>query len=153
MKLLKLLSNASITKKSLISTLVSALVLIGMAVLAISSFGAFQSANDLQGKSTDLMSQARDAWIDLARGQSSLYRAINLRSQNVEGAIVRTAKNDATQAINRSKQQLASLGLGGLPLDAQLAADATKAVDAYAAAAAQAASFVEEEMPSMRRCS
>ena len=145
MKALKLLSNASITAKSLFSTLISALVLIGMAVLAISTFGAFQSANDLQGKSTALMSQARDAWIDLARGQAALYRAINLKSQNVELAIIRTAKNDATQAINRSKQTLASLRLGGLSLDAQLATDAGKAVDAYAAAAAQAAAFVEDD--------
>jgi methyl-accepting chemotaxis protein len=145
MKLLKLLSNASVTAKSLISTLISALVLIGMAVLAISSFSAFQSANELQGRSTDLMSQARDAWTDLARGQAALYRAINLKSQNVEVAIIRTAKNEATQAINRSKQGLASLRLGGLPLDAQLAPDAAKAVDAYAAAAAQAAGFVEDD--------
>ncbi len=145
MKLLKLLINASITAKLLISTAISALVLIGMVMLAITSFGALQSANDLQDKSTGLMSQARDAWIDLARGQAALYRAINLKAQNVEVVHVRTAKNDATQAINRSKQALASLRLGGLPLDAQLVSDASKAVDAYAAAAEQAASFVEED--------
>ena len=69
---MKLLNNLSITSKSLISTLISALAVIAMAVLAMSSFVAFQNANDLQSKSTDLMSQARDAWIDLARGPAAL---------------------------------------------------------------------------------
>ena len=59
------------------------------------------------------MSNARGAWIDLAHGQAALYRAINLKSQNVEVALVRNAKNDATQAINRSRQKLASLKLDG----------------------------------------
>ncbi len=142
---MKLLNNLSITSKSLISTLISALAVIAMAVLAMSSFVAFQNANDLQSKSTDLMSQARDAWIDLARGPAALYRAINLKSQNVEVGIVRSAKNDAVQAIGRSRQTLASLKLKGLPIDDQLATDAAKAVDTYSSAAMQAASFVEED--------
>jgi methyl-accepting chemotaxis protein len=142
---MKMLNNLPITAKSLISTSISALVVLGMAVLAITSFSAFQNANDLQGKSTDLMSQGRDAWIDLARGQAALYRAINLKSQNVEVGIVRAAKNDATQAINRSKQKLTTLKLDGLPLDSQLVTEASKAVDAYSGAALQAASFVEED--------
>src|SRR6185312_14888938 len=111
---MKLLNNLSITAKSLVSTLFGTAVLVGMAALALSSFIAFQSANDLQGKSTALMTQARDAWIGLARGQAALYRAINLKGQNVEVAIVRTTKNDAVQAINGSKQQLGSVKLEGL---------------------------------------
>jgi len=142
---MKMLNNLPITAKSLISTSISALVVLGMAVLAITSFGAFQGANDLQGKSTDLMSQGRDAWIDLARGQAALYRAINLKSQNIEVSIVRAAKNDAVQAISRSRQKLATLKLEGLPLDSQLVTEASKAVDAYSNAALQAASFVEED--------
>ena len=153
MKLLKLLINASITAKLLISTAISALVLIGMAMLAITSFGALQSANDLQGVSTALMSQARDAWIDLARGQAALYRAINLKAQNVEVAHVRTAKNDATQAINRSKRALASLRLEGLPLDTQLVPDASKAMEAYAAAAEQASAATQQVSASTQEVS
>jgi hypothetical protein len=70
---MKLLNNLSITAKSLLSTLIGVLVVIGMAALAMSGFVAFQAANDLQGSSTELTSQGRDAWIDLARGQSALY--------------------------------------------------------------------------------
>ena len=81
------------------------------------------------------MSQARDAWIDLARGQAALYRAINLKSQNVEVALVRAAKNDAVQAIDRAKKSLASLKTAGLSIDAQLVTKAAKAVGDYADAA------------------
>ena len=142
---MKLLNNLSITAKSLISTLIGVLVVIGMAVLAMSSFIAFQTANDLQNESTGLMTDARAVWIDLARGQAALYRTINLKSQNVEVGLVRKAKDDALQAIKRSQQKLASLKPGGLKIDGQLATDASKALDAYSGAAMQAAGFVEDD--------
>jgi methyl-accepting chemotaxis protein len=145
MRLLQPLNNASITVKSLISPLIGALVLLGMAGLAIWSFIEVRAANDEQNAAVTLMSQARDAWIDLARGQSALYRAINLKSSNVEVALIRGAKNDATKAIDRAKQGLASLKLANLPIDAQLATNAAKSVGNYADAAGQAASFVEED--------
>jgi methyl-accepting chemotaxis protein len=145
MQILKPLYNASITVKSLVSTLLGTLVLIAVAGLSISGFIEFQSANKEQGAAVDLMSQARDAWIDLSRGQAALYRAINLKSQNVEVALVRSAKNDALQAIDRAKKALWSLKLSDLPIDAQLATGAAKAVDVYSAAAVQAAAFVEED--------
>ena len=81
---MKWLNNLSITGKSLISTLIGVLVRVGMAWLAISSFIEVQRADDQQSAATEVMSQARDAWIDLARGHAALYRAINLKSQNVE---------------------------------------------------------------------
>ena len=142
---MKLLNNLSITAKSLISTLIGVLVVIGMAVLAISGFVAFQGANDLQSVSTALMTDARDGWIDLARGQAALYRAINLKSQNVEVGLIRRAKDDATRSIKRSRQRLATLKIGELPIDQRLVTDAINAMDAYAGAAAQAASFVEDD--------
>jgi methyl-accepting chemotaxis protein len=142
---MKLLNNFSITVKTLLSTLIGVFVVIGMAVLAITSFGAFHSANDLQGGSTALMSDARDAWVELASGQASLYRAINLKSQNVEATLVRKAKDEAEQRIKRSLQRLAAVKLEGLPIDHQVVSDASNAVNAYAAAATQAASFVEDD--------
>jgi methyl-accepting chemotaxis protein len=142
---MKWLNNLSITGKSLISTLISVLVLVGMAWLAIASFIDAQRADDEQGAATVVMSQARDAWIDLARGHAALYRAINLKSQNVEVALVRGAKNDPVQAIDRARKSLASLKTTGLSIDAQLVTKAAKAVGDYAGAALQAASFVEED--------
>src|SRR5215475_10525470 len=123
---MKLLRNLSITAKSLISTMIGLLVVIGVALLAIISFSAFQSANDLKGLSTGLINDARDGWTDLARAQSSLYRAINLKSRNVEVGLVRKAKVEATQSIKRSQYRLASLKLGSLPVEHQLVSDAAK---------------------------
>jgi methyl-accepting chemotaxis protein len=145
MKLLKLMNDASITLKSLISAPIGVLVLVGMAGLAISGFVEAERADEAQGAATTLMSHARDAWIDLARGHAALYRAINLKSQNIEVAIVRAAKNDAGQAIDRAKKALASLEISKLPIDPHLATKAANAVGDYAGAAGQAASFVEED--------
>ena len=142
---MKRLNNLSITGKSLISTMIGVLVLVGMGWLAISSFIEAQRANDEQSVATEMMSQARDAWIDLARGHAALYRAINLKSQNVEVALVRGAKNEVVQAIDRAKKSLASLKVTGLPIDPQLVTKAAKAVGDYGGAAGQAASFVEED--------
>ena len=142
---MKLLNNLPITGKSLISTVLGALVVVGMAGLAVSSFSAFQAANDTQGKSTELMNQGRDAWIELARGQAALYRSINMKAQNVEVGLVRAAKSEATTAIGRARQKLAKLDTAGLVVDGQIVSDAVKAVEDYAAAALQAASFVEED--------
>jgi methyl-accepting chemotaxis protein len=145
MKLMQLANNASITTKSLTSAAIGAVVLIAMAGFAISSLLEIQRAAHEQNAAVEVMSQARDAWIDLARGHAALYRAINLKSQNVEVALVRSAKNDALQAISRATKGLGSLKLSSLPIEAQLTTDAAKAVSAYANAAGQAASFVEDD--------
>ena len=91
------------------------------------------------------MNQGRDAWIELARGQAALYRSINMKAQNVEVGLVRAAKSEATTAIGRARQKLAKLDTAGLVVDGQIVSDAVKAVEDYAAAALQAASFVEED--------
>jgi len=145
MKLLRLATDASITTKSLTSALIGAAVLIAMASFAIAGMLQIRQANREQGAAVAVMSQARDAWIDLARGQAALYRAINLKSQNVEIRLVSAAKDDALQAIGRSTRGLSSLRVSGLPIDPRLAADAAKAVATYADAAGQAASFVEAD--------
>jgi hypothetical protein len=142
---MRMLNNASITAKSLISTLVGALVLIGMAMLAITSSLEFQRQNDVQNEAGAVMNQARDAWIDLSRGQAALYRAINLKAQNVEVRIVRAAKDEFSGASDRAKSGLAGMKLGDLPIDPSLARKAARAVEQYAGAAGQAASFVEED--------
>ena len=92
-----------------------------------------QSLRRVQGLSTELMNQGRDALIDLARGEAALYRSINLKSQNVEASLIRAAKDDSTQSIKGSHEKLAALKLEGLSLDRQILSDAVNAIDAYAA--------------------
>ena len=139
------LNNASITARSLISTLVGALVLTAMASLTMTSLLEFQRENGLQNASTAAMSQARDAWIDLSRGHAALYRAINLKSQNVEVAMVRAAKNEFVQASSQAKRGLDSLKLAEVAIDPAIATKAAPAVEQYLGASNQAASFVEED--------
>ncbi|HEX3994249.1 MAG TPA: hypothetical protein VHX39_24015, partial [Acetobacteraceae bacterium] len=139
------LNNASITVKSLMSTLVGAVVLIAMALLTMTSLLEFQRANDLQNATTLAMSQTRDSWIDLSRGQAALYRAINLKSQNVEIGTIRAAKNEFTQASTHAKHGLDSLKLTTVAIDPALATKAAQTVEQYLSASNQAASFVEED--------
>ena len=145
MKLTGLLNNVSITMKVLVSTLLGALVLIGMAGLSITGFIQIRAANQQENAAVGLMSQARDGWIELSRGQAALYRAINLKSQNVEVGLILVAKNSAVEAIEKAKKSLGSLPMAGLAIDPQLGAAAVKAAGAYADAAEQAASFVEAD--------
>jgi hypothetical protein len=142
---MRLLNDASITAKSLISTLVGAIFLVAMAAVAIVSLVEIQHANDAAGRASAMRAGARGAVGDLARGHAALYRAINLKSQNVEVRIVRVARTDFSQAIDSAKSGLGAVRLTGLPIDPQLLTDAVKAFDQYAEAANQAASFVEDD--------
>lgn len=142
---MRMLTNASIAVKSLLATLAGAIFLIAMATLAIISLVAIQHASSAANRATELRAGARAAWNDLSRGHAALYRAINLKSQNVEVGIIRVAKNDFVQAIDSAKASLASIKLADLPISPQALADTVKAFDQYAEAANQAASFVEDD--------
>src|SRR5258708_34294623 len=139
------LNNASITAKSLISTLIGVFVVIAMATLTMTSLLEFERENALQNATTVAMSQARDAWIDLSRGHAALYRAINLKSQNVEVVLVRAAKNEYVQASGRAKHGLDTLKLANVAIDPALASKAAQTVEQYVGASNQAASFVEDD--------
>jgi methyl-accepting chemotaxis protein len=142
---MKLFNNAPITVKSLLGTLLSALVLIGMATIATVSLREIQATNAAANAADTMRGHASAAWNDLSRGHAALYRAINLKSQNVEISLVRAAKNDFTQAIGRAKASLAALDMTGLPIDAQFKPKTVAAFQQYADTAGQAASFVEED--------
>jgi methyl-accepting chemotaxis protein len=139
------LNNASIAAKSLISTLIGALMLIAMALLTMASLFEFQHQNDLQNDTTAAMSQGRDIWLDLSRGQAALYRAINLKSQNVEVTKVRAAKDEFSQASGQAKHGLDSLHLTNVAIDPALAGKAAQTVEQYIGASNLAASFVEDD--------
>ena len=145
MQIVKSLNNASITVKSLISTLSGVLVVLALAGLATFSLMAVRDARDAADGAVMLRAGARSVEAALAGGQSALYRAINLKSQNVEPALVHTANAKAEQAIAATHQAMAALHVDGVAIDPQLLATAAKSIDAYAAAASQAAGFVEED--------
>jgi methyl-accepting chemotaxis protein len=142
---MKLLVNASITAKSLIASSLSAVAVVGMVGLFFWVYGAFDSANDVKDAAVVLMSQARDTRAEFSRAHAALYRAISLKSQNVEVAIVRLSKEEALRSVAQARQTMAGLRLAGLPLDPGLIDKARAALDDYAEAAKSASAMVEDD--------
>ncbi len=142
---MKLFANLSITAKSLIASSLSGVAVVAMVGLFMWSYAAFSRADAIKSAAVTLMSQARDARTEFTRGHAALYRAITLKSQNVEVPIVRVARLEAQHATERAKSIMASLETGGLPLDAGVVSKAQGALEAYIAAAKQAADFVEDD--------
>jgi methyl-accepting chemotaxis protein len=142
---MRLLNDASITAKSLMSTLIGAVTLVGMAVLAILTLLDIQRTNATAATAATLRTNALIASSDLSRGHAALYRAINLKSQNVEVGLVRAAKQDFVEAMGGAKETLASLRTDESAIDRQLTSNAVKAFGEYASSSDQAASFVEED--------
>ena len=142
---MKLLVDASIAAKSLIASSLSAVAVLGMVGLFLSVYGSFERSDALKDAAVALMSEARDTRAEFSRAHAAIYRATSLKSQNVEVAIVRVAKEEALRSIAEAKQSLAGLKPAGLPLDPALVDKARAALDAYAAAARQATDVVEED--------
>ncbi len=145
MKLFNTLNNASITVKSLISTLVGALIMAAVAGLAVFSLLDVQWSTDEAAVAVTLRAQTRSITGDLARGHAALYRAINLKSQNVAVPLVHAARLAFEQANEKAAETVAVLKLDGLALDVRLLPAAVKAVATYTEAAKQAAGFVEDD--------
>ncbi len=148
MNLLKPRNNASITMKSLISTMVSVLAVVAVAAYAAVSVPIIQRAMETADAAIVLRSSApRHNRRPGDRPVCALYRSINLKVAERRGgkAIVHRAKTDAMQAIDRAHKTAAALNVNGLPLEVRLVTAAANAVDAYAQAANQAASFAEDD--------
>src|SRR5690349_8022637 len=114
---MRLLVNASIRSKSLIVTLVSALVLIAVSGLAVFSLIEIRTASRLAGAAAELRSQALAATNDLSQAQADLYRAINLQLQSAESATVSATGRESAQAVDHAKRTLADLKTDGLGID------------------------------------
>ena len=145
MKLLQPLNNASITTKSLIATLIGVIAVGAIAGLATTSLLRIEHSAAASGAAVTARSQARSVMGDLSHAQASLYRAINLKAQNVEVALVRASKNDSISTLEVARKLLEGLKSSDAGIDVALTAATAKAVDAYADAAKQAASFVEDD--------
>jgi methyl-accepting chemotaxis protein len=142
---MKLLVNASITAKSLIASSLSAVAVLGMVGLFLSVYGSFERSSVLKDAAVALMSEARDTRTEFSRAHAALYRAISLKSQNVEVAIVRVSKEEALRSVAQARQTVAGLKPAGLPLDPALIDKARAALEAYANAAKAATDVVEDD--------
>jgi len=122
-----------------------ALALIGIAALVVFTLRDLQHTNEATAAAARLRSEIRTSWAELSQAHAALYRAINLKSQNVEVALVHKAKGGFTDGIGRARQTLAAARGAGVPVDPKLVASTAEALEHYADAAGQAASFVEED--------
>ena len=109
MSVLQRLHNASVTAKSLVSALIGAVVLLAIAAWIAFSLLDIQRASAADDAAVALRAKAHAVGATLSHGQAMLYRAINLKSQNVEVGLVRSAKNDALRAIETGRRDAAEL--------------------------------------------
>jgi methyl-accepting chemotaxis protein len=142
---MKLLNNLSVSRKCLASTLIGALVVVGVSVFALSDLRNVQNAIQDSGATVALRAGSRAVAGDLASVQARLYRAINLKAQNVEAAIVHAAKVEALAAMTDARDRLGKMNMERAGLDSAMLRTTVSAVDAYIQAARQAADFVEED--------
>ncbi|HXP76399.1 MAG TPA: HAMP domain-containing methyl-accepting chemotaxis protein [Stellaceae bacterium] len=137
--------NASIGIKSLIAPLVSAVAIVAIAILLAFAYSSIASSTAEKNAANRLVEQVRAAQLDLTAGHAALYRAVSLKSQGVENAIVRVAKNEALDGAHRGASNLKTLDAASAGLDAQVSKEAATAADTYEGAAKAAADIVEAD--------
>ncbi|MBR0851403.1 HAMP domain-containing protein [Bradyrhizobium diazoefficiens] len=145
MTMMKMLVNASIATKSLVSSSISALAVVAVVGMFWWSYAVVGKAIELKNAGVALMSSARDTRIEFSRAHGLLYRAINLKSQSVEVKIVGASKNEALQAMGQAKKIMAGAAGGGLPIEPRLIEETRQALDNYIKAAQLPADSVEED--------
>ena len=137
--------DVSITRKLLILTLLNGAVLLGAAAISAFGFISLHQASMTVSAATQVRSDVRNTWLNMARGHAALYRAINLKAQNVETKLVHAAREDFNIAVSRSGQQLMGLSTHVVPEVAALITASRSTFGDYQKAADGAASFVEDD--------
>ena len=137
--------DASISTKSLVSPLVSAVAIVAIAVLLAFAYGSIATSTAEKNAANRLVEQVRTAHLDMTAGHAALYRSMSLKSQGVENAIVRVAKNEALEGAHRGTGSLKTLDAASAGLVADVTKGASAAADAYEVAAKQAADMVEAD--------
>jgi methyl-accepting chemotaxis protein len=137
--------NASIGVKSLISPLVSAIAIVAIAVMLGFAYGSIAQSTAEKNAANRFVEQVGTAHLNLTAGHAALYRAMSLKSQGVENAIVRVSKDEALGDAGRGITGLKGLDPAHTGLDADVAKAPVAAVAAYVDAAKQAADMVEAD--------
>jgi methyl-accepting chemotaxis protein len=142
---MRALHNLSISTKTLIAPLVSAIIIVGIVGLFFSTYTSIKQANATRAAATSAAAQVQAAMIDFATSHAALYRAASLKSQGVEVPIVRAAKVHAIAEMADATKIMHTLDLRGLALGADAARPATDALDAYVASSKSATDVVESD--------
>jgi hypothetical protein len=151
-----LLNDLPIAAKSLIAPSVSAAVMLGIVTLVLMSYQTIERANALSVGIVHAVEHAMDFTAELRRGHTALYRAVSLKSQDVELPIVRSSKRDAAEAWDKARvaltaldtsihsdMALEALGAAGVGNEAILTQTADDALRAYVVIGTDSLDFVE----------
>jgi methyl-accepting chemotaxis protein len=137
--------NASIAVKSLISPLVGAVAIVAIAVMLGFAYGSIAQSTAEKNAANRFVEQVGTAQLNLTAGHAALYRAMSLKSQGVENAIVRVSKDEALSDAERGIAGLKGLDPAHTGLGADVAKPSVAAVASYVDAAKQAADVVEAD--------
>jgi signal transduction histidine kinase len=154
----RLLNDLPIAAKSLIAPSVSAAVMLGIVTLVLMSYRTIERANALSLGIAHAIEHAMDFTAELRRGHTALYRAVSLKSQEVELPIVLSSKRNAAEAWDKagvalaaldtsihSEMALEALGLAGVGAEAALTQTANDTLQAYVVIGKEALDFVEAD--------
>jgi signal transduction histidine kinase len=155
----RLVNDLPIAAKSLIAPMVSAAVMLGIVTLVLLSYRTIERANTLSVGIAHAIEHAMAFTAELRRGHSALYRAVSLKSQEVELPIVRSSTRDAAEAWDKAAIALAALdtsihsgialealGTAGVGAEADLAQTAKDAMHAYVVIGSESLDFIEADV-------
>jgi hypothetical protein len=154
----RLLNDLPIAAKSLIAPSVSAAVMLAIVTLVLMSYRTIERANALSLGIAHAIEHAMDFTAELRRGHTALYRAVSLKSQEVELPIVLSSKRNAAEAWDKagvalaaldtsihSEMALEALGVAGVGAEAALTQTANDTLQAYVVIGKEALDFVEAD--------
>ncbi|MBR0828617.1 HAMP domain-containing protein [Bradyrhizobium manausense] len=141
---MRIITDAPIAVKSLIAPLISAAIMVAIVGLFISVHADVQRMNDKMVSAAELVSQTSSATIAFSQAHADLYRAVSLKSQNVETRIIRDAKQSALSYVARALATTESL-LGNGLADQGMLGRVEQSLKDYAKAAQLTADVVEDD--------
>jgi signal transduction histidine kinase len=155
---MRFLNNLPIAAKSLIAPLVNAAVMLGIVAVVLMTYRTIERGDALAVGVARAIEHAMTLTAELRRGHTALYRAVSLKSQDVELPIVRGATYQAFEAWDRAGEALAmlegwvgeamtreALGAEGVAARASLIRDARQSLQDYVLIGKEAADFVEAD--------
>jgi methyl-accepting chemotaxis protein len=137
------LQNASIAVKLLLAPLINAVVIVAISALLWISYRTIERSNEFAHVGVELASAAQNAISEFAAGHGALYRAIVLKSQNVEAKVIETEKRQALARMNHAAQLVSAMNVASVNLDPALVADASTYLRPCLEAAQETASLID----------
>jgi methyl-accepting chemotaxis protein len=142
---MRALNNAAIGTKQLVSPLLSAVVLIAILAVILSTVWRVDRVNQQARAVSQTTTMAWRFISELRNAHTALYRAASLKSQNVEAQYVQAARKEAADNWQQARKALETVHTSGRISDRVLLQNTMQDLEKYLDAAKQAAEFIEED--------